>query len=117
MCKQMDIFDFIEKPQQSENEKTDTLFERLFAKINDPVIQCANCLCERCVNNVEELWHKVKPEEQIDPCFNCDDCYHYDMSLKHKPRQMDNCEKFVISEYAAMAKRKRIKVIKKGEGM
>jgi hypothetical protein len=25
---------------------------------------CVNCLCMKCANNVEEVWHKVKQEEQ-----------------------------------------------------
>lgn len=111
MHKQMDIFDFIEKPQEPEIVETKSLFERLFIKINDPMIQCANCLCEHCVNNVENLWNKVKPEEVKESCFNCDDCYHYDGCLKHKPRQMEDCEKFEISEYAAMKRRKKMRLV------
>lgn len=112
MYKQMDIFDFIEKPQEPERQEDKTLFERLFVKIHDPVMQCANCLCERCVNNVEELWRKVKPEEQKAPCFNCDECWHYTGSPQHRSRKTEDCGKFGISEYAAATRRKKIKIIK-----
>lgn len=112
MYKQMDIFDFIERPQEPERREDKTLFERLFVKVHDPVIQCTNCLCERCVNNVEELWSKVKPEEQKEPCFNCDECRHYTGSLRHSSRRREDCEEFGISEYSAEATRKKIRIIK-----
>ena len=112
MYKQMDIFDFIERPPEPDCQEDKTLLERIFVKIHDPVIQCANCLCERCVNNVEELWSKVKPEEQKEPCFNCDECRHYTGSSRHRSQRKEDCEKFCISEHAAASRRKKIKIIK-----
>lgn len=109
MYKQISIFDFIDKPLELQYE---TQFESMFTKIKNPVIQCANCLCDRCVNNVEELWNKVQPEEQRLPCFNCDECYIYTGDSKHKVNRREDCKEFEISEYAAKSVRKKIKIVK-----
>lgn len=114
MYKQMNIFDFIEQPPEPKRPEVKTLFERLFIKTNDPVIQCANCLCERCVNNVEELWSKVRPEEQREPCFNCDVCRYYTGDTWHRAQCREDCGEFDISEYAAISKRKKIKIVNGG---
>lgn len=114
MYKQMDIFDFIEQPTEPPRPEQKTLLESLFTKINDPVIQCANCLCERCANNVEELWSKVRPEEQRELCFNCDECRHYTESTRHRSQRKEDCTEFAISEYAAMSKRKKMKIVNGG---
>lgn len=112
--KQMDIYDFIEKPlEAAEIPEPSTLFERLFEKLRDPVIKCANCLCERCINNVEKPWNEVLTEEQINPCFNCDECRHYTGDIRHRSQCMENCCKFEISDYAAAVRRKKIKIVKR----
>lgn len=113
MNRQMDIFDFIEKAQESEQEPPRSQFEQLFEKIKDPVMRCANCLCQYCVNNVEEIWNKVKPEEMQEPCFNCDECRVYDGDCQKQNQQKEECVKFFMSDYGAKRNRKRIKVIKK----
>lgn len=112
MFKQMDIFDFIERPQEPEDSECKSMFERLFEIINNPVIQCANCLCEHCANNAEEVWRKVSPEEQREACFNCDECWHYTGSSAHRTQRKENCAEFIISDYAAKLRRKKIKKIK-----
>ena len=112
MFKQLEIFDFIEKPQELGKENTRTFLERFFGKADNPVEQCTNCLCERCVNNAEELWSKVRPEEQREPCFNCDECWHYTGDNNHKSRRIEDCRKFEISDYAAASRRKKFKIIK-----
>ena len=109
MFKQLEIFDFIEKPQEFGEENTRTSLEIFFGKTDNPVEQCTNCLCEYCVNNVEELWSKVRPDEQMEPCFNCDECWHYTGDKNHKSRQIEDCRKFAISDYAAVSMRKKIK--------
>ena len=109
MFEQMEIFDFI---AMSEREDTRTSLERFFGKIENPVVQCANCLCEHCVNNVEELWNKVRPEEQKNPCFNCDECWHYTGQSIHRSRRIEDCGEFEISDYAAASRRKKFKVVK-----
>ena len=78
MHRQMDIFDFIEKPPESKLKPPLTQFEQLFEKVRNPVCLCANCLCEFCVNNAEQSLDRVKPGEMQEPCFNCDDCRAYD---------------------------------------
>lgn len=111
MFKQMDIFDFIEKPQEPAEPEYKSMLERLFGKIDNPVTQCANCLCERCVNNVEEVWHKVRPDEQREPCFNCDECWYYTGNSLHRTRRKEDCAEFIISDYAAKLRRKKIKKV------
>lgn len=106
MVKQMDIFDFIEKPQPPKSQ-----FEQIFTPIWNPVIHCANCLCQYCANNAEEIWNKVKPEEMGEPCFNCDECREYTGESKHKMMDCEQCKEFVISEYGANYNRRKLKLI------
>ncbi len=42
MYRQMNIFEFIEKPPESKQKSPRTQFEQLFEKVNCPVILCAN---------------------------------------------------------------------------
>lgn len=104
---QIDIFVFIEKSK--------TQFERLFEKIKDPVLQCANCLCQYCANNVEEIWDKVKPEELRESCFNCDDCRTFTGRGDHREHLREYCHKFVLSEYGAERNRKKFKAVSGGK--
>lgn len=115
MNEQMDIFDFIEKTTEPERTlPSKSLFEQIFDKIDNPVIRCVNCLCQYCVNNVEEMWNKVRPEEQQTPCFNCDECRTYDGDAKHKERAKEECRYFVLSDYGAKRNRKKIRIVKSG---
>lgn len=34
---------------------------QLLYKIDNPVTLCANCICQYCANNAEELRNKVQP--------------------------------------------------------
>lgn len=113
MDKQMDIFDFIEKPPEpTESSPSLTLFEKIFQKVNDPILRCVNCLCQYCANNAEEVWHTVKPEELQDPCFNCDECFEYGGEPGSKKCDWRDCEKFILSAYGAEKNRKKIRLIK-----
>lgn len=112
MYKQMNIFDFIEQPPEPQRPEQKTLLESLFTKIRDPVIPCANCLCEHCTNNVEELWSKIQPEEQKFPCFNCDECRHYTGNTRHRSQRKEDCTEFVLSNYSAEKQRNKIRVVK-----
>lgn len=107
---QMNIFDFIEKPQEPEKSESKTLFETLFGNISYPLSQCVNCICMKCANNVEEVWHKVKPEEQKEPCFICDECSLYTGEYKHRVQRKEDCTGFIMSDYAARLKRKKFKI-------
>lgn len=111
MDRQMDIFDFIEKPPESEQKPPRTQFEQLFEKVNNPVFLCANCLCEYCVNNAEQSLEKVKPGEMQEPCLNCDECRIYSGNCRLKSQRKEECAKFVMSDYGARRNRKRFRVI------
>ncbi len=113
MDQQMDIFDFIEKPPESEQKPPRTQFEQLFERVKDPVFLCANCLCEYCVNNVEQSRDKVKQGEMLEPCFNCDECRVYDRDFRKQNQRKEKCEEFVMSDYGARRNRKRIRLVKK----
>lgn len=87
-------------------------FKELFDIIENPVVDCANCLCQYCANNVEELYHKVTSEEVREDCFNCDTCRTYTGEREHINRMVQTCRQFIISNYGAERKRKQIKPIK-----
>lgn len=116
MYKQMDIFDFIENPIPLEQvrQPVQTQFEQLFEKVKNPVIPCANCLCQYCVNNVEELRVKARLEEMQEPCFNCDECQVYGGDCLLRNQKKEECVNFIMSDYGAARNRKRIKLIKTG---
>ena len=110
MYRQMDIFEFIEKSPESEQKPPRTQFEQLFEKVRDPVIKCANCLCQYCVNNAEG--DKVKLGEMQTPCFICDECRTYDGDCRKQDQCKEECLEFVISDYGVRRNRKRIRLIK-----
>ena len=62
---QMDIFDFIEKPEEQSVEQSPNIPRQLLYKVKNPVLRCVNCVCQYCVNNEEEVWDKVRPDEVI----------------------------------------------------
>lgn len=110
MYKQMDIFDFIERPIVPSPPKP--LFEQLFLKINDPVIVCVNCLCQYCTRNAEELYNTVKLDEAAEePCLNCDKCRTFTGEQVHREQARKDCENFIMSEHGANRKRKEIRAI------
>lgn len=76
------------------------------------VTLCANCVCQYCANNVEELWNKVQPGEVKEPCLNCDECYEFTGSLHHERKSKENCGRFILSDYGADRNRKYIKLVK-----
>ncbi|MGF7011951.1 hypothetical protein M2146_002505 [Lachnospiraceae bacterium PF1-22] len=103
MDEQIHIFDFLDKGPAS-------TLEKIFGKISDPVMPCANCLCDRCVNNMENM--RVEICEVLKPCFNCDECRHYDNNVMLKDRRREDCQDFTISNHEAMKIRKKIRLIK-----
>ena len=117
MYRQMDIFDFIERSPESGQKSPRIQFEQLFEKIGNPVCLCTNCLCEYCVNNVEQLRDKVKQKEMREPCFNCDECRVYDGNCRRQNQCKEECVRFAMSDYGARRNRKRIKLIKKLENL
>ncbi|EOS47329.1 hypothetical protein C809_02205 [Lachnospiraceae bacterium MD335] len=110
---QMDLYDFMKKPQVQQTEKKYKISKQLLYELDNPVIECVNCVCHYCVNNVEELWHTVRPDEVIESCFNCDECYEYTRDCRHRGMIKEHCDKFVLSDYGAEQNRKKIKTIQR----
>lgn len=111
MYEQMKIFDFIDGPPDNQAPKAQ--FDQIFQKVSDPVTKCANCLCQYCTRNVEELYNTVKLEEVPEnPCFNCDTCKAYTGEVTHKFCNMENCKNFIISDYGVRQNRKLFKLVK-----
>ena len=104
MYEQLSLFD-----SEIENKQRRTLFEQILPVIKDPVIPCANCLCQYCTHNAEELYQTVTREEALkcEPCFICDECSAYDGDSKHRLQFKQECKEFILSEYGAKRNRKR----------
>jgi len=116
MYRQMEISDFLDGlpecgKQQEYPHHPQTQFEQLFEKIKDPVLECANCLCQYCVNNVEGL-DKINPGEMQEPCFACDECRIFSGDHSLRNQRKEECMNFVMSGYGAQRNRKRFKIIK-----
>lgn len=109
MYKQIDIFDFIDKPEECR-----TQFEQIFDKIDNPVSPCANCLCQYCTHNAEEVYNTVKVEEAVavQPCFNCEECREYTGEPLHKICAMENCKNFILSDYGAKRNRRKLRIVR-----
>lgn len=114
MIGQMDIFDFIEKPEEQTAEQLQNIPRQLLYKVDNPVVLCVNCVCQYCVNNQEEVWDKVRPDEVIEPCFNCDECHEFTGDCRHRRMLKEHCDKFVLSDYGAARNRKHIKLLRDG---
>ena len=71
---------------------------------------CYRCLCNICINNVDNLF----PDKQNISCFNCDDCYYYDLKDGKSKNIKFECGNFTIAKYHAERKRIKLKLIKKG---
>ena len=107
----MSIFEFIDCPEDS-LPVHGTQIEQLFGITENPLIPCTNCLCQYCINNVEG---KVMPGEMKQPCFNCDYCRIYDGDSRFTVMIQENCEDFLISDYASKMKRKKIHIVERKE--
>lgn len=112
MYQQINIFSFIKEPSENKKIPPKTLFEQMFQKQKNPVMLCTNCLCQYCVNNAEEIWNKVKPEEVQESCFNCDECQIYSGDFQFQNQQKMECANFAISDYGVARNQKRIRLIK-----
>ena len=108
MYEQLSLFD----SDQKINPQKETLFEQLLPVVKNPIMLCANCLCQYCTHNVEELYNTVKLEEVADePCFVCDERRVHSGESKHRVCQKLNCENFIMSDYGAKRNRKRFKLL------
>lgn len=93
-------------------DKKNTLFEQILPIIDEPVIECVNCLCQYCTHNAEELYNTVSAEEATDtPCFICDECRIYTGDSNQKILRKEDCDNFIMSDYGAKRNRKRFKVV------
>ena len=108
---QIDLFNFIEKLEEQQTETIQKTPNQLLYIIDNPITRCANCVCNYCVNNVEEMWRTVRPEELREVCFNCDECHEYSGNRKDTLRRLRHCERFVISDYGAERNRKKLKIM------
>ncbi len=74
---------------------------------------CYYCLCDSCINNVENI--KVRPDEIPDrweSCFFCDDCRKYDNDTTKRNMEREKCSRYSIDNYHARQKRKKIRAVK-----
>lgn len=107
MYQQMDIFDFIEKQE----EQSIDILRQLLYKVNNPGVLCVNCVCQYCVNNWWRYNDKVRPDEVIELCFDCDDCHEFTGDCRDRRRCKEHCDRFVLSDYGAARNRKHIKLV------
>lgn len=85
-----------------------SLQETLFGLIDNPVSDCANCLCRRCANNLNRMYLEW---EGNCFCLVCDDCIEYtDKGIKSKMHI--DCDCFIISSEDAVIQRNKIRIIK-----
>lgn len=104
-----------EEHKLKENEMTEdtpkTLLEKIFKKIKDPVLPCANCLCHYCTCNVEAPRGRVSEEEAraATPCFDCDECKWFAEESMHPSRRKEDCDSFILSDYEAKRNRSKLR--------
>lgn len=75
--------------------------------------ECYYCLCDSCVNNVENF--KVKSNEtphNYEPCFCCDDCRVFDGDIAKRNMKRVKCDRYKIDNYHAEKNRKKFKIVK-----
>lgn len=109
MYEQLELFGL-----EQTDKKAKTMFERILPVIDNPIIQCANCLCRYCTHNAEELGNTISAEEAADtPCFICDECRIYSGDLNQEILRKEDCDNFIMSDHGAKRNRKRFKVISK----
>ena len=88
-------------------DKKNTLFEQILPIIDEPVIECVNCLCQYCTHNAEELYNTVSAEEATDtPCFICDECRIYTGDSNQKILRKEDGDNFIMSDYDAQRNRR-----------
>lgn len=72
-------------------------------------MSCIGCICEHCANSAECFDHCQG--EMDDPCFNCDDCIHWD-GKTGREMWRDECPKYKITEYWAAHLRRKMKIVR-----
>jgi hypothetical protein len=83
------------------------------SKMHETMINpCYYCLCDSCINNVENT--RVKPTDVYcgwKPCFQCDDCRVYDGDISKRSMEVASCERYAIDNYHAARNRKKFKLV------
>lgn len=65
---------------------------------------CYGCLCDTCANNAELSFCYLTIGETEEPCFNCDDCRHYDGDNRKHDNWKTDCSCYVEAKKAAEAR-------------
>lgn len=92
-------------------------------------MSCYGCQCNFCIYNAElPVWYVTVGEIQneLEICFCCDECNHYDGDFKKKSQWKSKCDKMKLAQKyvdsererkdrIARKKRASFKMIKKGE--
>lgn len=52
---------------------------------------CYGCLCNFCANSCELSVDYITAGECDEPCYNCDDCRHYDGDWSKRSRWTKEC--------------------------
>jgi hypothetical protein len=95
----------------SEEEQTNKEVETRPTRV--PMVDpCYYCLCNSCVNNVENI--RVKPNDTYcdwKPCFQCDNCRIYDGDSSKKNMEVASCDRYVIDNYHAVQNRKQFRLL------
>lgn len=55
---------------------------------------CYKCLCNFCANNCELPVDYITAGECEEPCFNCDECRHYDGDFRKRSKWTTECPKY-----------------------
>lgn len=74
---------------------------------------CGGCVCNICVKSAYPIYKHTEEERQLSDCYHCEDCWNYGHEVGTKRTYIDNCEEFVLMDAAAVARRRKFKVVKK----
>ena len=61
---------------------------------------CYGCLCDTCAHSVELLSWYFTIGETDEPCFNCDECSHYDGDICKKDKWTNDCTRCIEAKKA-----------------
>lgn len=80
--------------------------------MNDYASCCGGCLCNICVKSAYPIYKHTEEERQLSDCYHCEDCWNYGHEPGTKLTYTEKCEGFVLMDAAAVARRRKFKVIK-----
>lgn len=73
---------------------------------------CGGCLCNICVKSAYAVYRHTEEERQISDCCHCEDCWCYGHEPGTKRLYTEQCEDFVLMDAAAVARRRKFKIVK-----